>query len=85
MSNGLATPIAWQAGPLHLSPGSSPRLAGHQDAINYACNEEASGTEKPGGAGRSPIASEPLDISWENGVILAFHSLVRLKFQLPEN
>lgn len=48
-------------------------------------NEEASAKEKQGGAGCSPITSEPLDISWENGVILAFRSLVRLKFQLPEN
>lgn len=48
-------------------------------------NEKSSAREKPGGAGCSPITSKPLDISWENGVILSFHSLVRLKFQLPEN
>lgn len=34
---------------------------------------------------RQPITSDPLDISWENGVILSFHSWVRLRFQLPEN
>ena len=48
-------------------------------------NESSSPREDHGGAGCGPITSKPLDISWENGVILAFHALVRLKFQLPEN
>lgn len=40
---------------------------------------------KQGGAGHSPVASKPLDVSWENGVVLSSRSLVRLEFQLPEN
>ena len=48
-------------------------------------NESSSPREDHGGAGCGPITSKPLDISWENGVSLAFHALVRLKFQLPEN
>ena len=48
-------------------------------------NEESSPREERGGAGCGPITSKPLDISWENDVILAFHALVRLKFQLPEH
>lgn len=46
-------------------------------------NEESS--PRTGRGSLRPITSKPLDISWENGVILAFHALVRLKFQLPEN
>lgn len=42
-------------------------------------------SEKQGGTGRSPVASNPLDVSWEKGVILSFHSLVRFEFQFPEN
>lgn len=48
-------------------------------------NEEPSTIEKRGGSGCGPITSKPLNISWESGVILSFHSLVRLKFQLLEN
>lgn len=73
----------WAPAPLPRVLFQAGRAPGRQ--LIMLVNEESSPREERGGAGCGPITSKPLDISWENDVILAFHALVKLKFQLPEN